>query len=128
MIATRASVDLRRIVELAAQGHSHRRIARRLGIDRETVARIVAAQVIAARTHVDIRHCSDGLLDQTPPGDFLTPQDDPPFFDAANLRRCRGCGSLVYIWPCLACCLAAEANAAAEAEAESDKPPSLSQE
>ena len=24
-------------------------------------------------------------------------------FDAANLRRCPGCGGMVYLWPCLAC-------------------------
>ena len=24
-------------------------------------------------------------------------------FDAANLRRCAGCGGMVYLWPCLAC-------------------------
>jgi|GEM_PF-3242333 len=26
-----------------------------------------------------------------------------PGFDPANLRRCPGCGAMVYLWPCLAC-------------------------
>lgn len=24
-------------------------------------------------------------------------------FDPASLRRCAGCGGMVYLWPCLAC-------------------------
>jgi hypothetical protein len=24
-------------------------------------------------------------------------------FDPANVRRCPGCGGMVYLWPCLAC-------------------------
>jgi len=30
-------------------------------------------------------------------------EDLGPGFDAANLRRCPGCGGMVYLWPCLAC-------------------------
>ena len=28
-------------------------------------------------------------------------------YDPANLRRCRSCGALVYLWPCLNCALEA---------------------
>ena len=32
------------------------------------------------------------------------PQDDPPpDYAARKLRRCPGCGAMVYRWPCLAC-------------------------
>lgn len=32
------------------------------------------------------------------------PEDDaPPDYIAANLRRCPGCGGMVYQWPCLTC-------------------------
>ena len=32
------------------------------------------------------------------------PEDDaPPDYIAANLRRCTGCGGMVYQWPCLTC-------------------------
>jgi hypothetical protein len=32
------------------------------------------------------------------------PEDDaPPDYVATNLRRCPGCGGMVYQWPCLTC-------------------------
>jgi hypothetical protein len=35
------------------------------------------------------------------------PEDDgPPDYVAANLRRCAGCGAMVYVWPCIACQMA----------------------
>jgi hypothetical protein len=35
--------------------------------------------------------------------DELPEDDQPPEYLAANLRRCPGCGGMVYQWPCLAC-------------------------
>jgi hypothetical protein len=36
------------------------------------------------------------------------PEDDaPPDYVATNLRRCQGCGGMVYQWPCLTCQLRA---------------------
>jgi hypothetical protein len=99
MIVSRTAVNFTRISELAAQGHSQRWIARRLGIDRETVAQILRE---AQRKPPEVIF----------PSDVPRPEDDPPGFDPANLRRCKGCGALVYLWPCLACCLAEEANEA----------------
>ena len=32
------------------------------------------------------------------------PEDDaPPDYVATRLRRCQGCGGMVYQWPCLTC-------------------------
>ena len=30
----------------------------------------------------------------------------PADYDAKNLRRCGGCGAMVYAWPCVACLVA----------------------
>lgn len=97
MIVSRTAVNFARIADLAAQGHSQRWIARRLGIDRDSVAQI-------------LRETQRKPLEVIFPSDLPKPEDDPPGFDPANIRRCAGCGALVYLWPCLACWLAAEAN------------------
>jgi hypothetical protein len=39
--------------------------------------------------------------------DDLPEDDAPPDYIAANLRRCPGCGGMVYQWPCLTCQLRA---------------------
>lgn len=55
--------------------------------------------------------------------------DHPPGYDPANIHRCLGCGSLVYLWPCLACSLKESAlNSPAErssTQASSAKSPQL---
>jgi hypothetical protein len=80
-------------VSLQRQGFSRRWIARRLQI---------APQTIAAR-------CREAETDDRPLPPTRQPSEDeaPPGYDAANVRRCEGCGSLVYLWPCLGCKLAA---------------------
>jgi hypothetical protein len=95
MIVSRTAINFARISELAGQGHSHRWIARRLGIDRETVGQY-------------LRNTQPKPVEIIFPSDLPKPDDDPPGFDPANLRRCSGCGALVYLWPCLTCCLAEE--------------------
>ena len=35
--------------------------------------------------------------------DDLPEDDAPPDYVATNLRRCQGCGGMVYQWPCLTC-------------------------
>jgi hypothetical protein len=38
------------------------------------------------------------------PAESDLPEDDaPPEYAARNLRRCPGCGAMVYLWPCPAC-------------------------
>lgn len=89
MTSSLCSVDLRRVAELAAQGYSHRWIARRLNINRAAVPEILRR--LRQETEPVAERC-----------------DDPPGFDLANLRRCAGCGGIVYLWPCLACSLTTE--------------------
>ena len=44
----------------------------------------------------------DLQADPVPEGEL--PEDNaPPDYVAANLKRCAGCGGMVYHWPCLAC-------------------------
>lgn len=89
MTSSLTSLDLHRVGELAEQGYSHRWIARRLGINRAAIPEILRR----------LRQQEEPAAEQN---------DEPPGFDLANLRRCSGCGALVYLWPCLACCLAQE--------------------
>src|SRR5262245_9011971 len=43
------------------------------------------------------------------------PEDDaPPDYGAQNLRRCAGCGALIYVSPCLACEMATATHPAPE--------------
>jgi hypothetical protein len=92
MTSSLTPLDLRRVAKLAEQGYSHRWIARRLRIDRAAIPEILRR-----------------LRLEEEPG--LERNDDPPGFDLANLRRCSSCGALVYLWPCLACCLNEETAA-----------------
>jgi hypothetical protein len=66
----------------------HVEIARELGLSVWTISRIAGERRFAAE---DL-------------GDADMPEDDgPPDYVARNLRRCTGCGAMVYVWPCLAC-------------------------
>jgi hypothetical protein len=42
------------------------------------------------------------------PEDELPMDDGPADYDPKNLRRCPGCGAMVYMWPCVACRIIAE--------------------
>lgn len=73
-----------------AAGMRHVEIARELDLSIWTVQRV------AARQRYDLNPATAEL-----------PEDDaPPDYSAANLRRCPGCGAMVYVWPCLACRMA----------------------
>jgi hypothetical protein len=69
----------------------HTEIARRLGLPVETVTRVATSR--------RLRHRKLHLLTE----EDLPEGDAPPDYLAANLRRCEGCGGMVYHWPCLAC-------------------------
>src|SRR5690348_16768348 len=63
-------------------------IARELGLSPRTVARIA----------------DDRRMGREEPSESDLPEDDaPPDYVPQNLRRCSGCGAIVYLWPCLAC-------------------------
>lgn len=90
--------ESRRIATLHAQGFSERWIARRFDLSAPTVRERL--RQIRGETATALP------LASFPPGDPPLPGDDsPPGYDPAQVRRCRGCGALVYLWPCLACCL-----------------------
>jgi hypothetical protein len=111
MNASLTPVDPRRIAALHEQGFSERWIARRLDLSAPTI-RDRLREMRAETPLVQARAIF--APGDPPPGD-----DTPPGFNPANLRRCRGCGALVYLWPCLACCLADEAALAAPERKES---------
>ena len=103
MSAALTVVDSRRIEALHAQGLSTRQVARQVQLSATTVHR----RLRRIRSESGIALSPTGF----PPGDFPPlPDEGPPGFDPANIRRCRGCGALVHLWPCLACCLAEEAT------------------
>lgn len=70
-----------RIADLIALGLTHEKIAHRLAMSPANVGKIARQ-----------------LGDAIPPA-----ASQPPGYDPRNLRRCPGCGGLVYRWPCLAC-------------------------
>jgi hypothetical protein len=69
-----------RIADLIALGLTHEKIAHRLAMSPANVGKI--ARQLGAETPA---------------------ADRPPGYDPRNLRRCPGCGGMVYLWPCLAC-------------------------
>lgn len=100
------AAELRRLAALHDQGFSERWIARRFDLSAPTIRQRLR----------QIRHetASALPLPTLPPGDPPLPEGDaPPGYDSTNVRRCRGCGALVYLWPCLACCLSESYVAAA---------------
>ena len=80
-----------RVRMLLATGLSHIQISRRTGLSRRTISRI-AAQGRRQLTAADIH------------------DDRPAGFDLECLNRCRGCGTRIYLWPCMTCELRAKAE------------------
>jgi hypothetical protein len=83
--------EVHAIRSMLRTGMRHVDIARALDLSIWTVARIDA----------DRRSHRDELVEEEPLVD-----DAPPDYVSHNLRRCPGCGAMVYRWPCLACCMA----------------------
>ena len=97
-----------RLWQLSQAGQSLRSIGQRLAVAPATV-------------HKRLQEIGDApLLKELLPDESLTDDELRPGYEPANLRRCRGCGALVYLWPCLACCLAEET---AERAADGDSIP-----
>lgn len=102
-MSSRIPLDPQRVAALAGEGKSLRWIGRRLGLAPGTVLQRLRNRGSTSGG------CGQNTPITLPPADQPLDNDEgPPGFDAANIRRCRGCGSLVYLWPCLACCLAEE--------------------
>jgi hypothetical protein len=77
--------DIRRRLRAGAR---HTEIARELDLFVWTVTRIAT----------EPQYQADPILEADLPQD-----DPPPDYAARKLRRCPGCGAMVYRWPCLAC-------------------------
>jgi len=85
------------LCQALAAGQRHAQIARTLDISPWTIARVAD----------DLRR-QGGLDVPAPiPDERVLADDGPPQFAAHQLRRCPGCGGMVYLWPCLACQTAA---------------------
>lgn len=76
-----------------AAGKRHVQIARTLDISPWTIARVAD----------DLRRQGGCDLAPPVPEEGLPEDEGPPQFVARQLRRCPGCGGMVYLWPCLAC-------------------------
>ena len=63
-------------------------IARELNLSVWTIARVADT----------LRFVTDSVTDEQLPVD-----DAPPDYVAKNLRRCGGCGAMIYVTPCVAC-------------------------
>ena len=87
-----------RIRDLLALRLSQEKIAARLGMSPANVGKIARQ-----------------LADEAP----QALDDLPPGFDQRNLRRCPGCGAMVYLWPCLTCTSDARETAAGGVRAAS---------
>ncbi len=92
-------VTLKAIRRMLRAGVRHAEIARRLDLAVGTISRIASVR--------RLRRLKLHLLAE----DELPEDDQPPEYLAANLRRCLGCGGMVYQWPCLACRMRADQEA-----------------
>jgi hypothetical protein len=88
MVKRLTTVELMRVQRLLARGWRHVEIARELELSLWTIQRIA--------------NDPDLQADPLPEGE-LPVDDAPPDYSAAEIRRCSGCGGMVYHWPCLAC-------------------------
>jgi len=72
-------------------GMRHAEIARELNLSLWTITRVADG----------LRFVTDLVTDEQ-----LPVLDAPPDYLAKNLRRCPGCGAMIYLSPCIACQLA----------------------
>lgn len=91
MSRTLTIAEFRTIRRMLKNGRRHTEIARALDLFVWTVTRIA----------------TENQFQVDPICEADLPQDDPPpGYAARKLRRCPGCGAMVYRWPCLACLIA----------------------
>ena len=83
--------QFREVRRMLAAGERHVEIARELDLSVWTIVRIAT----------EPRWQRDDLIEEE-----LLEDDRPADFVSRELRRCGGCGAMVYRWPCLACQMA----------------------
>lgn len=97
-------------------GLRHTEIARELDLSPWTVSRLAGER----------RFQEDGLYAEDYGEDLaeeVMPEDDaPPDYLSRNLRRCQGCGAMVYLWPCPACQMATMTQPVPPAPEVDDEP------
>src|SRR5262245_142731 len=99
------------IRRLLRQGWRHTQIARELNLSVWTIARVADRR----------RFLPEDACEGEIPAGELCEDDAPADYVAGNLRRCPGCGAMVYVWPCIACSQGVSTPAIAPpAEAEDD--------
>jgi hypothetical protein len=90
---------------LLAAHWRHCEIARETGLSLWTIARIDSDRRRLGSHHAPR---DEPLAEEIVEDDVDLPEDDaPPDYVATRLRRCPGCGGMVYQWPCLTCRLRA---------------------
>jgi hypothetical protein len=99
-------------------GARHVEIARELDLSVSTIARIADDRRQGRYPLMS----EEGVFGEAwQPSEEELPEDDaPPDYVASNLRRCPGCGAMVYVWPCLACRLATTERLAIAPEEEEE--------
>jgi hypothetical protein len=85
--------QLRTVQYLLAERWRHTQIARETSLSVWTVSQIDNSR----------RFQDQAIPDEDIPDDELPADDGPPDFEAGKMRRCTGCGGMVYQWPCLTC-------------------------
>jgi hypothetical protein len=80
--------DVQAIERAIAAGTRHVEIARQMNLSLWTIARIADN-----RQFEPVPDAKDELLVDNAPADYV----------AQNLRRCPGCGAMIYLSPCVAC-------------------------
>jgi hypothetical protein len=88
-----------------AAGMRHAEIAREFDLSVWTIARIADRRRFK-RDDESICDTNPKRKRGTDPDEDLPEDDGPPDYQARNLRRCPTCGAMIYVWPCIACCMA----------------------
>jgi hypothetical protein len=81
-----------------AGGIRHADIARELNLSIWTIARVADRRRFLP---AELDECEIPTAEMCK--DELCEDDGPPDYVAKSLRRCPGCGAMVYVWPCIAC-------------------------
>jgi hypothetical protein len=77
---------------------------------RELAANFAPVEQISLETALDPATVEGILAGRIQPNRIVVEDDDPLREEALTARRCRGCGGLIYVWPCLACSLSCPAG------------------
>jgi hypothetical protein len=95
-------------------------LSRRLWLEvRDRLAVLESPEAVAAATQLPLDTIAAIASGQLLPSRIVVDDHDPERDEILQATRCRGCGGLVYVWPCLACQLE---GPAAKSPADHDQP------